>query len=197
MIGAAFLHRAPLATPMAHHQTHAQGNTANANAMGRMVPTRHALPRENRERIVAILNQNLADSFDLYTQTKQAHWNVKGMNFYQLHLLFDELAEVVEKHVDLVAERATALGGLAMGTARMAAANSRLPEFPVEGVDEMTYVEALVERYATHATNLGTAINEVDALHDKGTADLLTDIVRDVDQSLYFLEAHTQNLARR
>ena len=179
---------------MAHHQTQ---SAHGANVGTRMVPTRHALPRENRERIVAVLNQSLADSFDLYTQTKQAHWNVKGMNFYQLHLLFDELAETVEKHVDLLAERATALGGLAMGTARMAAKASRLPELPTEAVDEMTYVEALIERYATHATNVGMAINEVDALHDKGTADMLTDIVRDVDQALYFLEAHTQNVARR
>ena len=181
---------------MAHHQTHAtQG--ANANVMSRMVPTRHALPRENRERIVGVLNQCLADSFDLHAQTKQAHWNVKGMNFYQLHLLFDELAEKVEKHVDLLAERATALGGLAMGTARMAANASRIPEFPTEGVDEMTFVEALVERYAVHATNLGMAINEVEALHDKGSADVLTDIVRDVDQALYYLEAHTQTVGRR
>ena len=178
---------------MAHHQTAAHG----ANVGTRMVPTRHALPRESRERIVAVLNQGLADSFDLYTQTKQAHWNVKGMNFYQLHLLFDELAETVEKHVDLLAERATALGGLALGTARMAAKASRIPELPAEATDEMTYVEALIERYATHATNVGIAINEADALHDKGTADMLTDIVREVDQALYLLEAHTQNAPRR
>jgi starvation-inducible DNA-binding protein len=172
-------------------QTH--GNVAGP----RMFPTRHALGREDRERLVTLLNQSLADSFDLYTQTKQAHWNVKGMNFYQLHLLFDEMAEIVEKHVDLLAERATALGGMAMGTARMAARASRLPELPTEATDEMTYLEALIERYATHATNLGTAINEAESMHDKGTAEMLTGIVREVDQALYLLEAHTQNAPAR
>jgi starvation-inducible DNA-binding protein len=162
-----------------------------------MFPTRHALAREDRERLVALLNQNLADSFDLYTQTKQAHWNVKGMDFFQFHLLFDQVAEVVEKHVDLLAERATALGGMAMGTARMAARASRLPELPSEATDEMTYVEALVERYAAHAANVGLAIGEADAMHDKGTADLFTQMVREVDQALYLLEAHTQSAPRR
>ena len=43
------------------------------------------------------------------------------MDFYQLHLLFDEMAGELEDYVDMVAERVTALGGIAMGTARIAA----------------------------------------------------------------------------
>ena len=174
---------------MAHQQTHASGDRASAT---RTFPTRHALPNDVRERLVAVLNQNLADSFDLYTQTKQAHWNVKGMNFYQLHLLFDELAETVEKHVDMIAERVTALGGFATGTARMAARASRLPEMPDDAYEEWACVQALIERYATHAQNVGSAINDAEEMHDKGTADMLTDIVRDLDKGLYFLEAHLQ-----
>jgi len=50
------------------------------------------LDAETREQIVALLNQQLADTFDLYSQTKQAHWNVKGAQFFQLHELFDKLA---------------------------------------------------------------------------------------------------------
>ena len=56
------------------------------------------------------MNQHLADTFDLMSQTKFAHWNVKGPNFIALHKLFDELAETLEGHVDEIAERATALG---------------------------------------------------------------------------------------
>ena len=50
------------------------------------------LDAETREQMIALLNQQLADTFDLYSQTKQAHWNVKGIHFYPLHLLFDQLA---------------------------------------------------------------------------------------------------------
>src|SRR5262245_24639289 len=63
-----------------------------------------------REKVVTILNQTLADLSDLYSQTKQAHWNVRGRQFYSLHKLFDELAETVEGHIDPLAERIPALG---------------------------------------------------------------------------------------
>ena len=85
--------------------------------------TRIDIPADQRTRLVSLLNQRLADSFDLMSQTKFAHWNVKGPNFISLHKLFDELAELLEGHVDEIAERATALGGVAMGTVRQAAAS--------------------------------------------------------------------------
>src|SRR5688500_5604352 len=66
-----------------------------------------------REAMIALLNQQLANTSDLYSQTKQAHWNVKGIHFYQLHLLFDALAAKRLEESDEIAERATALGGYA------------------------------------------------------------------------------------
>ena len=69
--------------------------------------------------MVSLLNQQLADTFDLYSQVKQAHWNVKGPQFIALHELFDRLAGELQAHVDLIAERATALGGKALGTVRI------------------------------------------------------------------------------
>ena len=83
--------------------------------------TRNDIPHRTRETMITLLNQQLADTFDLYSQTKQAHWNVKGLAFYQLHLLFDEVAGSIFEYVDMIAERVTALGGYATGTARMAA----------------------------------------------------------------------------
>src|SRR5262245_54269037 len=77
-----------------------------------------------RAEMVELLNQQLANTSDIYSQSKQAHWNVKGVHFYQLHLLFDELAEHREGEADEIAERAVELGGYATGTVRMAAANS-------------------------------------------------------------------------
>ncbi|MCI0462337.1 MAG: hypothetical protein L0Z62_35745 [Gemmataceae bacterium] len=71
--------------------------------------TRIELPADRREKLIALLNQHLADTFDLYGQSKQAHWNVKGSQFYQLHELYDELADQAEEYGDLIAERATAV----------------------------------------------------------------------------------------
>lgn len=144
---------------------------------------------ETREQVIALLNQHLADTFDLYSQTKQAHWNVKGAQFFSLHELFDKLAGDLLGHVDTIAERATALGGTALGTARMAAANSRLAEYP-DVVGSRESVEALVERYAALAAGTRAAIDAANNLGDADTADLMTGVSRDLDKSLWFLEAH-------
>src|SRR5687767_14692724 len=95
-------------------------------AKARTFPTRIDLAADKRDKLVEILNQQLADTFDLYSQSKQAHWNVKGPQFHQLHELFDDLAEELQGYTDLIAERATALGGTALGTVRMSAEASRL-----------------------------------------------------------------------
>ncbi|MBD2099681.1 DNA starvation/stationary phase protection protein Dps [Leptolyngbya sp. FACHB-261] len=153
------------------------------------------IPAEKRTQLIGMLNQHLADTLDLYTQVKQAHWNVKGMNFYQLHLLFDELATEVLGFVDLLAERATTLGGIAQGTARMAAEASALPEYPLGAVEGREHVEALVERYGQYSSRIRTAIDDSDSLGDKDTADLYTEISRAVDMRLWFLEAHLQSSA--
>lgn len=94
------------------------------------VKTSIDIEERTRTRMVHLLNRQLANIFDLMSQTKQAHWNVKGEHFYQLQQLFDDSAEVLEKHVDDIAERATSLGGVAMGTVRTAASASEIPEFP-------------------------------------------------------------------
>jgi starvation-inducible DNA-binding protein len=143
--------------------------------------------------MIELLNQELADTSDLFSQTKQAHWNLKGPNFYQLHLLFDQLAEKREDEADELAERATTLGGYATGTVRMAAASSQLPELPTDIDAGMDYVQALVERYADHAAHVRAGIEQADKAGDLDTADLLTQISREVDKDLWFLQAHLQD----
>ncbi len=156
----------------------------------RFYPTRIDLPLEVRSHVVDHLNKTLAATLDLKTQTKQAHWNVKGMDFYQLHQLFDEMASELEEYVDMVAERVTALAGTAMGTARIAAAESVLPEYPIDIVEGAEHVAALSDRYAAYAKHVREAIDATDELGDMDTADLYTEISRTIDMRLWFLEAH-------
>ncbi len=151
------------------------------------------IPVERRAKVIKVLNQQLADSADLLSQVKQAHWNVKGPDFWQLHKLFDEVAERAEEWVDELAERVTALGGYATGTVRMAAASSTLPEFPTEITDSMAYVRAVSERVAAFTNAAREASDATDKLGDANTSDLFTEISRCADKYLYFLEAHLQD----
>lgn len=161
-------------------------------AKGRTFNTRNDLTADVREKAISLLNQQLADTSDLYSQIKQAHWNVKGMNFIALHELFDKLADEVEEYVDQIAERATSLGGTAMGTARMAAAASRLPEYPTTATDGKQHVEALADRFAALGKTSRAAIDLADEWRDVDTSDLFTEVSRGLDKWLWFLEAHLQ-----
>jgi starvation-inducible DNA-binding protein len=150
------------------------------------------LPPKVREQMIDLLNQQLADTFDLFSQTKQAHWNVKGLQFFQLHELYDKLAGDLVEYVDTIAERATALGGTAAGTARMAADATRLPEYPMI-VNGEESIRALVERYALVAASIRAGIDTAAEAGDQDTADVFTEISRALDKSLYFLESHLQS----
>ena len=165
---------------------------ATATKSKAMFSTRNDLQRDVRGRMIELLNQQLAGTFDLYSQVKQAHWNVKGAQFFQLHELFDKLAEELQGYVDQIAERATALGGLALGTVRMSAANSQLPECDLDVTDSLPTVEALAERFAALAGSTRQAIEAAEGQSDADTADLFTEVSRGLDKSLWFLEAHLQ-----
>ena len=104
------------------------------------------LDDERRSGLVVGLNQNLASLTDLAAAYKQAHWNVIGMDFAQLHALFDQFADQVREYMDLIAERAVTIGGTARGTIQAAVEGSVLPPFPVEDRDEMRLLTELVSR---------------------------------------------------
>jgi len=159
--------------------------------MKTLLKTKNSLSAETRANAASLLNQTLANCSDLYSQTKQAHWNLRGPRFYQFHLLFDRLAESVEKHLDVIAERVSSLGAVAKGTVRDAAHNSALDEFPTEPAGDTAYVAALIDRYAVAANATRKAIDESDDAGDADTADLLTAVSRDLDEALWLLEAHT------
>jgi starvation-inducible DNA-binding protein len=74
----------------------------------------------------------------------------------------------------------------------MSAENSTLPEYPTDAVDGPEHVRALVERFAAYAASTRAGIDTADEAGDQSTADLFTEISREVDKSLWFLEAHLQ-----
>ena len=157
-----------------------------------MFKTKNDLSEATRVKTVELLNARLADCKDLQTQTKQAHWNVKGPNFIALHELFDKINEDVEEYVDDIAERAVQLGGVAEGTARMVAKRTSLTEYPLSAADGRSHVEALSSALAAFGKAARQAIGEANELGDLDTADLFTEVSRGIDKWLWFVEAHMQ-----
>jgi len=157
-----------------------------------MYETENDISQNRRVEISALLNQRLADAVDLQTQMKQAHWNVKGPHFIGLHELFDKIDEAVEAYVDLIAERIVQLGGIAEGTARVAAERSRLEEYPLDIADGHAHVEAVSKALSTFGREVRKTIDEADELQDADTADMFTEISRGIDKWLWFVEARSQ-----
>lgn len=152
--------------------------------------TRIDLTSEARERMTELLDETLASLFDLYSQTKFAHWNVKGSNFISVHKLFDEIAEIVEDLVDDVAERITALGGVAHGTVRQSAENSIIEEFPADTFESLDVISIIADRFAHVSNTCRLDIDVANNYNDPATADLLTQICRSLDKAVYFLSSH-------
>jgi starvation-inducible DNA-binding protein len=107
-------------------------------------------------------------------------------------LLFDSIATHLEDHIDTIAERISALGGVANGTVRESAAKSAIPEANLAAYDGPDMVKFLVHNVGHYTNALRTAIQEADDLRDDVTVDLFTTITREMDKDLWFIEAHTQ-----
>jgi starvation-inducible DNA-binding protein len=158
----------------------------------KLVETKNDLSGKTRGAVVALLDARLLDAIDLYLQAKQAHWNVKGRQFIALHELFDKVAHAAEEATDLIAERSVQLGGQPVGAASAVAGGSSLRPYPLTAADGRAHVDALSDALAQFGKAVRTGIDEADKAGDKDTADLFTEISREIDKYLWFVEAHNQ-----
>lgn len=160
-----------------------------------MYPSRIDLSEDIRREVIELLQARLSDALDLEAQAKQAHWNVRGSDFFQLHELFDRVHDSVEELVDLLAERLTTLGGVADGRIQKTASSSQLPLYPIDACDGAAHISALADGLGAFAALARSAIDRATELKDAVTADLFTEIARAVDKQLWLVEAHVARTA--
>ena len=166
------------------------GSTVQINT--KMYKNRVALSDEQKKDAVGVMQQRLADALDMYSQAKFAHWNVKGVNFYQLHLLFDSVAEAIFPQIDQIAERMTQLGGVANGTVRQSAAGSCIPEYDSSLTAGMDHVEALSNALGNYCQALREASDKIDEIGDEPSSDFFKQLTVEAEEQLYFLESHLE-----
>lgn len=157
--------------------------------MSELRKTRNNLPDDVKRRMAEILNKHVVDLTDLLIQTKVAHWNVRGPHFIAYHELFDELAGHLFELTDTLAERVTALGGIAGAPVQTIAAQTSLPVWALETTKDSSVMSALVDRWAVVANSAREAVVTT-ADEDPDTSDLFTEVSRQLDKDLWFLEAH-------
>ena len=160
-----------------------------------MYKTKIDLSEKTRRNAIVMLNDRLSDAIDLQSQVKQAHWNVKGPHFIALHELFDKISDAMLEQIDEIAERITSLGGTAEGTVAVAARRSKLKNYPLSITSGRDHLLYLSTQLSVYGKSVRGAIEATAELGDADTADLFTQLSREIDKYLWFLEAHLQDKA--
>ncbi|OBF27137.1 DNA starvation/stationary phase protection protein [Mycobacterium sp. ACS1612] len=141
----------------------------------------------------ANLQQVLVDLIELHLQGKQAHWNVVGSNFRDLHLQLDELVDFAREASDTVAERMRALDAVPDGRSDTVAGTTSLPEFPAFERSTAEVVDLITGRiYAAVGTIRGVH-DAVDA-EDPSTADILHQLIDGLEKLAWLIKSENRKV---
>lgn len=148
------------------------------------------LDKDARTTSINLLKPALAAAIDLQLAIKQAHWTIKGPSFIGLHELLDEVAGRAYEHSDTIAERIVILGGQTHGTTQKIVENTFLDPYPADITEQSDHVEALTNRFMAFGGMCRDGIAKAGDNGDEDTADLFTEISRNVDKDAWFIGAH-------
>lgn len=146
------------------------------------------IKEKDREEIAEGLKRLLADSYTLYLQTHNFHWNVTGPQFRALHLMFEEHYTELATAVDEIAERIRTLGVAAPGTYKAFAGLSSIKE--VEGVPEAKeMVTVLTQGHEQVIKTSRAVLKTAQEADDESTAALVSDRMRVHEKTAWMLRA--------
>jgi starvation-inducible DNA-binding protein len=143
---------------------------------------------EAPEGLVQNLQKILVDLIELHLQGKQAHWNLVGTNFRDLHLQLDDIVDIAREAADTIAERMRALDAVPDGRTDTVAATTSVPTAPAGLVGTADIVDIITDRIYATVDTARTIHDDVDAA-DPSTADLLHSIITDLEKQAWMLKS--------
>ena len=147
--------------------------------------------QDDRINIAQGLKVLLADSYTLYLQTHNFHWNITGPHFRELHLMFEEQYTELATAVDDIAERIRALDVAAPGTYRALAQLSSIVE--VEGVPAaQEMVSILQSGHEQVVKTCRQVLQRAQAAQDESSSALVSDRMRVHEKTAWMLRALQQ-----
>lgn len=154
------------------------------------------LTEEQRQGVINLLNQDLADAYLLLVKTKKYHWDVVGPQFRSLHQLWEEHYQKLTLNIDALAERTRALGGYPVGTMEGFLKIATLKEHAGNVPTATKMVANLVHDHEQVIRNLRNHVNESsDKFHDQGTADFLTGLLEQHEEIAWMLRSFIEGEA--
>ena len=143
--------------------------------------------------LTANLQRVLVDLIELHLQGKQAHWNVVGTNFRDLHLQLDELVDFAREGSDTIAERMRALDAVPDGRSDTVAATTTLPEFPAFERNTTEVVDLITGRVTAAVDTMRTVHDAVDAA-DPSTADILHQLIDGLEKLAWMIKSENRKV---
>ena len=148
------------------------------------------LSDEQRQGVIDLLNQDLANFYLLIIKTKKYHWDVIGPQFRTLHTLWEEHYEALSMNIDNAAERIRALGGYPVGTAEGFLKHGTIEEHAGDLPSANQMVQRLVDDHEQIIRNLREHIDNCsEKFHDEGTADFLTGLMEQHEEMAWMLRS--------
>jgi starvation-inducible DNA-binding protein len=138
----------------------------------------------------------LVDLIELHLQGKQAHWNVVGKNFRDLHLQLDEIIDFARESSDEVAERLRALHAVVDGRSDTVAATTTLPAYPNGEIDTAETVDLITGRLEAAVSTMRDVHDGVDE-EDPTSADLLHAIIAKLEQYAWMVSAENRTPSKK
>ena len=139
------------------------------------------------------LQRVLVDLIELHLQGKQAHWNVVGSNFRDLHLQLDELVDFARAGSDTIAERLRALDAVPDGRTDTVAATTTLPQFPAYEVATAEAVDLITARVYAAVDTMRAVHDDVDA-DDPSTADILHQLIDGLEKLAWLIKSENRKV---
>lgn len=143
--------------------------------------------------LAANLQRVLVDLIELHLQAKQAHWNVVGTNFRDLHLQLDEVVDFAREGSDTIAERMRALDAVPDGRSDVVAATTSLPEFPAYERSTGEVVDLITARVYAAVDTMRAVHDAVDA-EDPSTADMLHQLIDGLEKLAWLIKSENRKV---
>ena len=131
----------------------------------------------------------LSSLVDLRSCSEVAHFNVKGLNFYQLHQMFGGFAANLTEDIDVIGETIVYLDGYADTYCGTAIAKSVCPIVPNEIVEAENLLLRLRNCHKAVHQYIVEVVEELLEEEVQGVADTLLGVQKNLEKSIYFLES--------
>ncbi|GAA1246548.1 DNA starvation/stationary phase protection protein [Pseudonocardia aurantiaca] len=164
-------------------------STSRTGSRGRTASDRFVASSRLANNLQAVL----VDLIELHLQGKQAHWNVVGKNFRDLHLQLDEMVDVARAASDTIAERMRALQATPDGRTDTVTTTTSLPAFPAGEQNTTAVVDLITDRIAATVATMRTVHDDVDG-DDPSSADLLHAMIDDLEKYAWMISAENRTV---